>query len=79
MKKKNIVDKVLYFLVHNSFLFTVAVMGLVHLTLLCLSWYAGVMPMVYINAFSVVIYLVCVLLCRFGHIMPVYICVIAEV
>ncbi|MCR4928718.1 MAG: GGDEF domain-containing protein [Lachnospiraceae bacterium] len=79
MKKKSIVNNIIHFLVQNCFMFTVAVMGMVHLTLLGVSWFAGVMPMVYINACSVAIYLLCVLLCRFGHIMPVYICIFAEV
>ena len=79
MKKKNVVDNTIHFLVHNSFLFTVVTMCLVHLVLLGLSWMSGVMQMVYINTVSVTVYMLCILLCRFGHIMPVYISIIAEV
>lgn len=79
MKDGNIIGKIMHFLVHNGFLVTVAVMGLVHLTLLLIMLCAGVMPLVNLNILSVVVYLFCVLLCRFGHIMPVYISIIVEV
>lgn len=79
MKQRSLIDRAMHFLVHNSFLFTVAVMGLVHATLLAVMWYAGVTPLVHFNILSVVVYLFCVLLCKFGHIMPVYVSILLEV
>lgn len=79
MKSSGLIDKTLHFLVHNSFLFTVIVMGLVHATLLLIMLIAGVMPLVYLNAVSVIVYLFCTVLSKFGHIMPVYISILLEV
>ena len=69
----------MHFLVHNSILFTVEGMCLVHVTLLGLTWYAGIMPMVLYNVFSVTIYLFCIMLCHFGHVTPVFYTIIIEV
>ena len=79
MKKKSIIDNFLHFAVHNSFLFTVLIMGLVHAVLLGTMWYAGVKPLVYFNILSVIVYIFCVLLCNYGIIMPVYISIFVEV
>ncbi len=79
MKDKNIIDKTMHFLVHNSFMFTIVIMCLVHLTLLALMYFEKVTPLVQINIMSVIVYLFCIVLSRFGHIMPVYISLILEV
>ena len=79
MNTNNKIEKIFHFLVHNSFLVTVAIMGIVHATLLVTMLCAGVMPLVNFNILSVVVYLFCVLLCKFGHIMPVYISILLEV
>ncbi|MCR5252048.1 MAG: GGDEF domain-containing protein [Lachnospiraceae bacterium] len=69
----------MHFLVHNSNLVTVAVMGMVHAALLFIMWAAGVMPLVQFNLLSVIIYIFCMALCRSGFVMPVFISIIAEV
>ncbi len=79
MKDKNIIDKTMHFLVHNSFMFTIVIMCLVHLTLLVLMYFEKVTPLVQINIMSVIVYLFCIVLSRFGHIMPVYVSLILEV
>ncbi len=79
MKKDSIIENIMHFLVHNGFMVTVAVMGLVHATLLIIMLAAGVWPMVNLNVLSVVVYVFCVIMCRFGHIMPVYISILIEV
>ena len=79
MNYKTTLNTILHFLVHNGFLFTVSVMGLVHATLLILSMLADVRPLVLFNILSVIVYLFCVLLCRADYIMPVYISILAEV
>jgi diguanylate cyclase (GGDEF)-like protein len=79
VNNKSIIENVMHFLVHNSILFTVEVMCLVHVTLLGLTWYAGIMPMVLYNVFSVTIYLFCIMLCHFGHVTPVFYTIIIEV
>nr|MCR5634305.1 diguanylate cyclase [Lachnospiraceae bacterium] len=79
MKDKNIIDKTMHFLVHNSFMFTVVIMCLVHLTLLVLMSIEKVTPLIQINMMSVIVYLFCIVLSRFGHIMPVYISLFLEV
>ncbi len=79
MKNRSIVDKVMHFLMHNSFLFTVIVMCFVHATLLIIMGLAKLTPMVQFNILSVIVYLFCILLCRFGHYLPVYISIILEV
>ena len=72
-------EKVMHFLVHNGFLFTVGVMCLVHVTLLVIFSVAGVTPLVEFNIVSVIVYVFSLLLCKYGHIMPVYVSIIAEV
>lgn len=79
MKKNGWFDKTMHFLVHNSFLFTVIVMCLVHVTLLAIMLIANIMPLVYFNVISVIVYLFCILLCKFGHVLPVYISILIEV
>ena len=72
-------DKMMHFMVHNSIMITVAVMGLVHATLLLIMAFTGVTPLVQFNILSVIVYLFCVLLCKFGHIMPVFVSILIEV
>lgn len=72
-------DQFMHYLVSNAYSFTVGVMGLVHAILLIIFLIAGVMPLVYFNILSVVVYIFCFMLCRFGHILPVYASVILEV
>ena len=79
MKDKSLISKVMHFLVHNSFMFTVAVMALTHMVLLGVMLYTGIRELISFNILSIIVYLFCVLLCKFGHIMPVYISVITEV
>lgn len=79
MKSREILGKILHFVVDNTFLFTVAIMCLVHAVLLMITWYAGVFPLALFNILSVIIYLVCIFLCMHGHIMPVYMSIILEV
>ncbi|MBP5282216.1 MAG: diguanylate cyclase, partial [Lachnospiraceae bacterium] len=79
MKGKGIIDKTMHFLVHNSFLFTVVIMGLVHMTLLGIMFIAGVMDLAYVNIISVIVYLFCAVLAKFGHMMPVYLSIFFEV
>lgn len=79
MNKKGILDKTMHVLVHNSFMFTVAIMGLVHAVLLVTMWISGVAELAWFNVLSVVVYLFCFILCRLGHIMPVYVSVFLEV
>lgn len=79
MKRKKTISDILHFFVHNSFLVTIAVMGLVHLTLLCIMLHAGVGPLVAFNILSCIIYIFCTLLCKYGHIKPVYISILLEV
>ncbi len=79
MKNKSIIENIMHFLLHNSFTFTVAVMFFVHAVLLGISWYAGVKPLVNFNIVSVIIYIFCILLCKYGHILPVYISIFSEV
>ncbi len=69
----------MHFLVHNGFSFTVAVMCLVHATLLLIMWADGITPLVRLNILSVVVYALCFLLIRRGHVMPVYLSIILEV
>ena len=79
MKSREILGKVLHFMVNNTFIFTVAIMCLVHVVLLMITWYAGVIPLTLFNILSVIIYLSCVYLCKQDHIMPVYMSIIIEV
>lgn len=79
MKKHSLLDIFLHFLVHNSFLFTVVIMCVVHATLLTITFFSGILPLVFINILSVIVYLFCIVLCKFGHIMPVYVSILLEV
>ncbi len=79
VKTDGILDKLMHFLVHNGFQFTVAVMCLVHATLLMIMLADGIMPLAQYNILSVVVYVFCFLLCGFGHIMPAYVSIILEV
>jgi len=74
-----LIDKALLFFVNNAFSFTVGVMGFVHAMLLFIFCLGGVNPLVQFNFLSVIIYIFCFILCRFGHILPAYISIIAEV
>ena len=71
MKENSVFDKLMHFLIHNSFLVTVTVMGLVHATLLAIVILAGVRPLISMNILSVVVYLFCIVLAKFGHMLPV--------
>lgn len=73
------INKLLSFLVKNSYTFTVGVMCAAHFVLLIIMLVSGVMPLMFFNILSVVVYIFCFLLCKFGHIMPVYISIILEV
>ena len=79
MRANTVFEKIMHFLIHNSFLVTVSVMGMVHVTLLLIMVLAGVTPLIGLNVLSVVVYLFCVVLCKFGHILPVYVSLTAEV
>ncbi len=79
LKNKNVLENVIHFIVHNSFMFTVAIMGLVHAVLLSVMIYAHVQPLAYFNILSVTIYLFCVLLCKSGQFFPVYLSIFLEV
>ena len=79
MKSTTVFDRIMHFLLHNSFLFTAIIMGFVHLVLLGITWYADVTPLANFNVLSVVVYLFCVILCKNGHILPVYISIFIEV
>ncbi len=78
-KGKISLEAIMHFVLHNSFLFTVAVMGFVHMGLLAIMLWAGVTQLAIVNIVSVAVYLICVLLCRFERIMPVYISILLEV
>ena len=79
MKERKAFDNVMHYLVHNSNLVTVAVMCLVHATLLIFMLIAGVTPLVQFNILSVIVYSFCYLLCRNGHTMPVFVSIFIEV
>ncbi|MCR4650054.1 MAG: GGDEF domain-containing protein [Lachnospiraceae bacterium] len=79
MKNSKIVNKIMHFLVHNGILFTVVVMCFVHATLLGIMTAAKLTPLIEFNILSVIVYIFCIFLCRFGHIMPAYISIIVEV
>ena len=67
MHNKGIIDKTLHFLVHNSFMFTVAIMGVVHLVLLAIMIMGGVTPLIYFNLVSVIIYIFSLAINLFYH------------
>ncbi len=75
----SLVYRTLHFFTHNAFTITVGVMAFVHAVLLLIFLIAGVMPLVQFNFFSVVVYIFCIILCKFGHILPVYASIILEV
>ena len=79
MKETKLFPSIMHFLVHNGFLFTVSVMGLVHAVLLVIMCISGVTPLIWFNAASVLVYAVSIFLCRHGHIIPVYISILLEV
>ncbi|MBR6477841.1 MAG: GGDEF domain-containing protein [Lachnospiraceae bacterium] len=79
MKENGKIDKIMHYLVHNSFLFTVVIMWLVHATLLTIMLIARVMDVAYLNVISVIVYMFCALLAKFGHMMPVYLSIFVEV
>ena len=79
MKKDGILEKTLRFLMHNSFLFTVSVMGLVHLVLLGITYFAGIYSLARFNVVSVIIYIFCMILGKSGNIAPAYVSLILEV
>ena len=72
MKSRGLIDKTLHFLMHNSILFTVIVMCMVHAVLLLIMLFSDVMPLVYLNSVSVIVYLFCIVLAKFGHIIHLY-------
>ncbi|MCR4776339.1 MAG: GGDEF domain-containing protein [Saccharofermentans sp.] len=83
-KQKNsnrltVMSRFMRYLVENAYSFTVAVMGLVHATLAVIFLAAGVWELVQFNVVSVIIYVFCFILCRLGHILPVYASIILEV
>ena len=81
-KRKNklvVLSKFMRYLVENAYTFTVAVMGLVHATLAVIFLIAGVDELCQFNIVSVIIYVFCFILCRLGHILPVYASIILEV
>ena len=69
----------MHFLVHNSFLFTVSIMCLVHVTLLVIMLVANVPQLVSFNILSVIVYVFCMVLCKTGQMLPVYISILLEV
>ncbi len=75
----NSFQKIMHFLIHNSILFTVIIMCLVHVTLLVVFVLTGVQPLVQFNVMSLVVYVFSILLCKYGKILPVYVSVILEV
>ena len=75
----NVVRKIMHFLIHNGIIFTVGVMCLVHVTLLVIFSVAGVHPLVRFKVASVIIYVIGLISCKFGRVMPVYISIIVEV
>ena len=77
--KSKLIDSIMHFIVHNGFTFTVAVMGLVHVTLLGIMVWAGIPNMIYANTVSVAVYLISLILCKLGKILPVYINILVEV
>lgn len=78
MKNKRL-DSIMHFLVHNSFLFTVIIMGFVHAVLLVLMICSEVTPLYYFNILSVVVYIFCTILCKGGFLLPVYVSIFLEV
>ena len=71
--------RLLSYLVRNATSFTVGAMAFVHAGLLLLFVVSDVKPLVVFNFFSVVIYIVCFVLCRLRINLPVYAAIILEV
>ena len=74
-----IIQGILHFLIHSSFLFTVCVMGTVHVVLLVTMYLTQVMPLVYFNMVSIIIYTFCILSVAQGHVLQAYIALTMEV
>ena len=79
MNIKKRIDDVIHFLVHNSIFFTVVIMCMVHAALFLIMLCAGVSQLAAINVVSVIVYIFCIILCRTGHILPVYYSILLEV
>jgi len=79
MKENNLLFKAMHLLVHHGNLVTVTVMCLVHAVLLLIMAVSNVRPLMYFNILSVVVYAFCIVLCKLGHVMPVFISIILEV
>lgn len=79
MENKGVLYRFVHFVVHNSFLFTVVFMCLDHMLLLGVMIYADIVPLVWFNILSVIVYISCILLCKWGHHLPVYISILLEV
>ena len=79
IKLENWFDRVLNFFVHNGFLITAIDMCMTHAALLLIYYLADIKPMVTFNIVSVIVYLFCILLCKYGRPMPVYFCILLEV
>ena len=79
MKETKLFPGIMHFLVHNGFLFTVSVMGLVHAVLLVIMCISGVTPLIWFNSASVLVYAVSIFLCMHGRIIPVYSSILLEV
>ncbi len=75
----NLYDKLMNIGVHNAFLITVSTMFGSHLVLFLIMLFGGVAPLMFFNILSVVVYLFGMLLCIYGHVLPVYISIILEV
>jgi len=73
------INRAARFLVDHTFAFTVVVMGFVHAVLMVIYGIAGVLPMMFLNILSVVVYTLCFFLTRVGYIMPVYVSIVVEV
>ena len=76
---KLLYERLMHFAVHNMYIFTVVTMFGTHLVLLFIMYLANVEPLLFFNILSVTIYAFSTLLCVYGHPLPVYICIIAEV
>ena len=72
-------DKVMHFLIHNGIMVTIGVMCLVHVMLLVIFSVAGSDFLVKFNILSVIVYILCMLLGKYGHLLTVYISIIVEV
>ena len=57
LPKQRKLGRLMHYLVSNAYSFTVGVMGFVHATLMIIFLIADVMPLVYFNILSVVVYI----------------------